>query len=140
MRFEVPQFIDIEDKIFGPLTWRQFLYLGGGVGMAVVLFLTTHFLVFVLLGLPLGLLSAALAFFPVNNRPFSYFLESMFNYITGQRLYLWRKKEDVIYRAKRPVQSDSIGVSHSRSQLAAKDISSMARRLELEAMQKNSQQ
>jgi PrgI family protein len=39
MRFEVPQFIEIEDKIFGSLSWRQFLYLSGGVGMAVVIFL-----------------------------------------------------------------------------------------------------
>ncbi|NCT02072.1 PrgI family protein, partial [Candidatus Parcubacteria bacterium] len=38
MRFEVPQFIEVEDKIFGPLTWRQFLYLSGGLGMAVVIF------------------------------------------------------------------------------------------------------
>lgn len=138
MRFEVPQFIDIEDKIFGPLTWRQFLYLGGGVGMAVVLFLTMPFIVFALLGLPLGLLAGALAFFPVNNRPFSYFLESMFNYIMGQRLYIWKKKEDIIYRAKSSSSQGQTGVSQSRNQLATKDIASMARRLELEAIQKNS--
>jgi len=30
MRHEVPQFIDIEDKIFGPLTFFQGLYLLGG--------------------------------------------------------------------------------------------------------------
>ncbi len=138
MRFEVPQFIDIEDKIFGPLTWRQFLYLGGGVGMAVVLFLTMPFIVFALLGLPLGLLAGALAFFPVNNRPFSYFLESMFNYIMGQRLYIWKKKEDIIYRAKSSSSKGQTGVSQSRNQLATKDIASMARRLELEAIQKNS--
>ena len=138
MRFEVPPFIDIEDKIFGPLTWRQFLYLGGGVGMAVVLFLTMPFIVFALLGLPLGLLAGALAFFPVNNRPFSYFLESMFNYIMGQRLYIWKKKEDIIYRAKSSSSHGQTGVSQSRNQLATKDIASMARRLELEAIQKNS--
>ena len=51
MRFEVPQFIDIEDKIIGPLTWRQFIYLGGGVGGAVVIFLTTNFLIFLFVGL-----------------------------------------------------------------------------------------
>ena len=71
MRFEVPQFIEIEDKIFGPLTWRQFLYLGGGVGMSVVMFFTLPFLAFVIFGLPLAILSGALAFYPINNRPFS---------------------------------------------------------------------
>jgi len=32
MRFEVPQFIEVEDKIFGPFTWKQFIYLMGGEG------------------------------------------------------------------------------------------------------------
>lgn len=73
MRFEVPQFIEIEDKIFGPLTWRQFLYLGGGIGAAVVMFLVLPFIFFVIFGIPLALLSAALSFYPVNSRPFSYF-------------------------------------------------------------------
>ena len=39
MRFQVPQFIEVEDKIFGPLTFKQFVYVTGGVGLAVILFL-----------------------------------------------------------------------------------------------------
>ncbi len=97
MRFEVPQFIEIEDKIFGPLTWRQFLYLGGGLGMAVVLFLRLPFLLFVLSGIPLALIAGALAFYPVNNRPFSYFLEAVVNYFSQKKLYLWRK-EEMLYK------------------------------------------
>ena len=133
MRFEVPQFIEVEDKIFGPLTWRQFLYLGGGVGMAVVIFLTTNFLIFLFIGLPIGLLALALAFLPVNSRPFSYFLEAMFNYITRQRLYFWRKKEGTVYHDRAARTSDETPIART----GGKDISSMARRLELEAMQKD---
>lgn len=135
MRFEVPQFIEIEDKIFGPLTWRQFLYLGGGVGMAVVIFLTTNLFVFILIGLPLGAIGIALAFVRINNRPFSYLLEAMFNYMLGQRMYLWRKKDSIVYR-------DHTAKSDQSPQLIRtgdKDISSMARRLELEAIQKDNQ-
>jgi len=102
MRFEVPQFIEIEDKIFGPLTWRQFLYLGGGVGMAVVMFFILPFIFFLILGLPLAILSGALAFYPVNNRPFSFFLEAIFNYFSGQRLYLWKKSSDIVYKSNSP--------------------------------------
>ena len=39
MQFQVPQFIEIEDKIFGPLTFKQFIYLAGGVGASIVLWL-----------------------------------------------------------------------------------------------------
>lgn len=140
MRFEVPQFIDVEDKIFGPFTWRQFLYLGGGVGMAVVLFFTTNIFVFVLIGLPLGLIAGALAFYPVNNRPFSFFLESIFNYITKQKLYLWRQQSDIVYKSSTPAKTTTPQRSVGRSGRGAKkDITSMARRLELQALQKNEQ-
>jgi len=137
MRFEVPQFIEIEDKIFGPLTWRQFLYLGGGVGMAVVMFFTLPFIVFVIFGIPLALLAAALSFYPINNRPFSYFLEAVFNYITGQRLYLWKQKSNAVYRAATPKTLADVGVAVPKPKKSTSGgITSLARRLELEALQK----
>ncbi len=137
MRFEVPQFIEIEDKIFGPLTWRQFLYLGGGVGMAVVLFLRLPFIAFIATGIPLALLSAALAFYPVNNRPFSYFLESIVNYFSGKRLYLWRK-EEMTYKIKdAELASPELFQPQVRTKKTG-DLASLARRLELQAIEKKS--
>lgn len=137
MRFEVPQFIEIEDKIFGPLTWRQFLYLGGGVGMGVVLFFTTPFIVFVIFGLPLALLAGALAFYPVNNRPFSYFLEAIIGYIGGTKLYLWKQKQDQVHKYNfTPSQIPDAPLPNTSPQSAPKNIASLARRLELEALQK----
>lgn len=139
MRFEVPQFIEIEDKIFGPLTWRQFLYLGGGVGMAVVMFFYLPLFLFIFLGLPLALLAGALAFYPVNNRPFSYFLESILNYVRGQRLYLWRQKTDVVHKAPPTTNDFPQRVSRTHQPVAPaprKNIASLARKLELQALQK----
>lgn len=136
MRFEVPQFIDIEDKIFGPLTWRQFLYLGGGVGMGVVLFFVTNFIVFLIIGLPLALLAGALAFYPVNNRPFSFFLEAIVNYLKGTKFYVWKKKEDIIYKQEsRPAPTIANPLTKSVSEVVP--TISLARRLELEAIQKS---
>ena len=141
MRFEVPQFIEIEDKIFGPLTWRQFLYLGGGVGMAVVMFFYLPPYLFIFLGIPLALLAGALAFYPVNNRPFSFFLEAIFSYLSKQRLYLWRQKADVVHKAsapaREPTQPGTIATPPPAAGHQRKDISSLARKLELEALQKN---
>jgi hypothetical protein len=92
MRFEVPQFIDVEDKIVGPFTWRQFVYIAGGAGILVTLWLLLDsFFLFILIGLPIGALAASLAFQKVNNRPFSVFLESFFTYLTRSKVYLWKK-------------------------------------------------
>jgi hypothetical protein len=91
MRFQVPQFIDVEDKIFGPFTLKQFIYLAGGAGIALMLFtLLPKFFAFVL-SAPFVGLSAALAFYKPNNRPFVDNLESMVRFFFGERLYVWKK-------------------------------------------------
>jgi PrgI family protein len=134
MRFEVPQFIEVEDKIFGPLSWRQFLYLGGGIGAAVAMFLMLPFIIFAVLGIPLALLAGALAFYPVNNRPFSFFLEAIVNYATKERLYLWRKKEEIVHKQDR-AQTTEMPQLVVRTKKTG-DISALARQLELKAIQK----
>jgi hypothetical protein len=137
MQFEVPQFIEIEDKIFGPFTWRQFLYLGGGGGMAVVLLLLLPFFLAVIPVFLIGLLTAAPAFYPVNNRPFSHFLEAMYNHYRRKRLYLWQQTREIVHKdsfAPTSLERNPIMLSPLPNQ--KKDITSLARRLELKAMEK----
>jgi hypothetical protein len=135
MQFEVPQFIEVEDKIFGPLTWRQFVYLAGGIGMSVVMFFTLPFILFAILGIPLAVLAAALSFYPVNNRPFSYFLESFVNYVTRPKRYHWRREDTYVHTGSDDVVR-SAPASNQIIRPSTKDISSLARKLELEAIQK----
>lgn len=103
--------------------------------MCVVLYLTTNFFVFLLVGLPLGLLALALAFYQVNNRPFSFFLEAMYNYFSKNRLYLWKRKESVVYRGgeNETVLDQAPAPSRTKTQTS---ITSLARQLEMKALQK----
>jgi hypothetical protein len=136
MQFEVPQFIEIEDKIFGPLTWRQFLYMGGGGLMAAVMFLTMPFVVFVLLGIPLGAIAFALAFYPVNNRPFSHFLEAMYTYATRQKIYHWQQNQTIVHKND-PTSNVANPILMSRTPTTKrKSVASLSRQLELNALQK----
>jgi hypothetical protein len=93
MEYQVPQFIEVEDKIFGPLTWKQFIFVGGGVGLAVIIFLYLPLLIAVILAVPVLGLAGALAFYKVNNRSFVDVLGAGFNFYTKDRLYLWRKED-----------------------------------------------
>ncbi len=136
MQFEVPQFIEIEDKIFGPLTWRQFLYVGGGGLMAAVIFLTMPLIVFIILGVPIGALAFALAFYPVNNRPFSHLLEAIWTFFSRTRVYHWQRKQEVVYKDALTVESTIENPALGDTLMGKKDIASLARRLELDAMQK----
>lgn len=132
MRFEVPQFIEVEDKIIGPFTWRQFIYLAGGAGILVVLKLTLPFILFAIIGLPFGALAGFLAFHRVNNRPFSVFLESFVNYTTKNKLYLWRREQE------QTVMSESL--VHNPQNTAAigekRRLTSLAEKLEFYSLEK----
>lgn len=92
-RFIVPQFIDVEDKIFGPLTLKQFIYLLGGGAGAFILYVFLPFFLAILIGLPIIGFALALAFFKINNQPFIKIVASALSYYSTSRLYIWRKGE-----------------------------------------------
>ena len=92
MQFKVPQFLDIEDKIFGPFTFRQFIYLVGGGGICFVIYQAMPLYFGIFLIIPIGGLAAALTFYRVNNKPFINVLESAIKYAFASKLYIWKKR------------------------------------------------
>jgi len=139
MRFEVPQFIEIEDKIIGPFTWKQFVYLAGGTGIVVITFLTLPFFLFLITGVPVAILAGFLAFHQVNKRPFADFLESVLGYTFGNKLYLWRKKtRQTIEKEDVPQLVLGQGKPEKKAHLPTQDassISSLSRKLEIDALE-----
>jgi hypothetical protein len=93
MKFQVPQFIEVEDKIFGPLTLKQFIYLCGGGGLCVIFYLVMPFYLAILFILPVAAFSLALAFYKINNKPFIFVLEAAAKYLISDHLYVWRRVE-----------------------------------------------
>lgn len=92
MRFSVPQFIEIEDKIFGPFTFKQFIYLAGGAGISFLVFeIIPYFFLAIILALPIAAFSIALAFYKINDKPFILIVEAAFNYVLKDKLYIWKK-------------------------------------------------
>ncbi len=91
MEYQVPQFIEVEDKVVGPLTLRQFIFLGGAAGLCVAFFLMLPILFALLFGVPVAALGVALAFYKVNGKPFIEILEAGFSYYTKAKLFLWRR-------------------------------------------------
>ena len=89
MRYQVPQFIEVEDKIFGPLTLKQFIYLIGGAGISFVIWQFLPLIIAIFFILPIAGLSLGLAFYKVNNRPLINTIEYATKYGAGNKLYLW---------------------------------------------------
>ena len=92
MRFNVPQFVDIEDTIIGPLTLKQF-FLVIGAGAIIALLWWAFELWFVLLiGVPLALILAAAIFIKIDGQPLSKLFSAWFSYWINPRFYVWKKK------------------------------------------------
>ncbi|HLP43652.1 MAG TPA: PrgI family protein [Candidatus Nanoarchaeia archaeon] len=93
MRFQVPQFTDVEDKIIGPFTLKQFIYLAGSLGIIVVLFAILPRYVAIFFALPIALFGGLLAFYKINNQPFIKIVEAYVKYTITSKLYLWKHEE-----------------------------------------------
>jgi len=97
MRYQVPQFIEIEDKIFGPLTIKQFVYLAGGAALSYLVYALAHsylpFYIVAVFMIPPAVLGVLLAFYKINDKPFINVVESAVKYYVGGKLYIWKKED-----------------------------------------------
>lgn len=92
MQFRVPQFIEVEDKLFGPFTFKQFIYMLGSGALCFIIwtFIPIKILALIILT-PVAALGIALTFVEYNGKPFLFTLEAAFNYFLSSRLYIWKK-------------------------------------------------
>ena len=91
MQFRVPQFIEIEDKIIGPITVRQFIIILVGAGVAFVAYKLSDFALFVTELIFILAVTFGFAFIKVNGRPVHYLLLNIFQTSKRPTLRIWNK-------------------------------------------------
>ena len=90
-QFVVPQFIEVEDKIFGPITTRQFLIL---LSAGIIIFLAyrlADFALFITLLVLVGGLALVIEFVKVNGQTIHYFLLNIIQTVRKPSLRVWGK-------------------------------------------------
>jgi hypothetical protein len=90
-QFVVPQFIDAEDKIIGPITVRQFVILLVTGLMIFTLYSLLSFIWFLVFGIPTFAMGMVIAFVRVNGQPFHFFLLNIIQTFRKPRLRVWSK-------------------------------------------------
>ncbi|MBI2642218.1 MAG: PrgI family protein [Candidatus Wildermuthbacteria bacterium] len=90
MRFQVPQFIEHEPKVIGPLTFKQFLYLAVPGAFAFFLYFTAPFIVFILGTVLLGMFGFALGFLKAGGKSLPALLMSFWGYSANPKTYIWK--------------------------------------------------
>src|SRR6056297_1812129 len=92
MRYQIPQFLEMESSLIGPLSLRQFLFIIVPVAIVYILRYFVHLGYLIVLGIiiiPLGLLCA---FYKINGRPFYYAVFSFTSFALKPQVYVWRKE------------------------------------------------
>ncbi|MDP2641377.1 MAG: PrgI family protein [Candidatus Yanofskybacteria bacterium] len=91
MEFKVPQ-IEHEARIVGPLTLRQFIYIGVPTAIAFVLYFTTSFSIFFPAAIVLISTGFALAFVKVGGKSLTELFLHFLHFSTSPKSYTWQKK------------------------------------------------
>ncbi|PIR66963.1 MAG: hypothetical protein COU51_01105 [Parcubacteria group bacterium CG10_big_fil_rev_8_21_14_0_10_36_14] len=90
-QFVVPQFIDVEDKIIGPITTRQFIIMLATLLLDFIGYKLLTFIFFILFLLIVTGFAIVVAFAKVNGQPFHYFLLNLFQTFRKPGLRIWQK-------------------------------------------------
>jgi len=96
MQFTVPQFIEHEGKIFGPLTFKQFIFIGVAGAVCFALYFCigkTNFFLFLVLSIIILGIGTALAFLKIGGRNLPTILKNFLSFLVAPKIYLWQRKE-----------------------------------------------
>ncbi len=92
MQFQTPQFIEIEDKIWGPFSLRELLYLIAGGAVSLFAFYLFKFWLAAVTTALAASLSLSFALIRYNGQPFHRLVFSVFYYFWHPRFYLWQRQ------------------------------------------------
>jgi len=95
-QFVVPQFIDVEDKIIGPITVRQFIIL---IICGLFLFIEyklSDMTMFLAMGIPTFAIFGTVAFLRVNSAPFHYFFLNFAATLKEPKVRVWSRETKII--------------------------------------------
>ena len=91
-QYQIPQFIDIEDKILGPLTIRQFFYFLAAAAIGFILWNFLTFQHFIIAMVIIGGISVMFAFVKINGKSFNAFVHNLVSFIFSSQKYVWEKE------------------------------------------------
>lgn len=128
-QFTVPQFIDVEDKILGPISVRQFLILLVGGGIGFIFYTIADFTLFIFLAVIDLAITGTLAFFKVNGVPFHFFILNVLQTTKRPRLRVWHNEvsvADIRREMKQPPEKKTTEVIATKRPLGHAPLSQLS--------------
>ncbi len=132
----VPQYIDVEDKIAGPLTWKHLGWIFGGSAISLIAFTLLDRVTFFMVVIPIGLLTIALAFYKPNGIPLSAFIGYGFVYLFHPKTYTWQREVQTKQTQKKKEQT-KITTTSEKKQITINDIEAITQTLDSGGQERN---
>jgi hypothetical protein len=126
MMFSVPQFIDVEDKIAGPLTWKQLLWMIGMGAVLLTFFNLFDTALFIIAAIPTVLIFVAFAFYKPNGFPLTTFVFYTFLFLFRPKVATWERPVNTKPVAKEPEKKREVRDT-SPKQISEERIKELAR-------------
>ncbi|MFH1656265.1 MAG: PrgI family protein [Candidatus Nealsonbacteria bacterium] len=92
MQFTVPKFIENKPKIIGPLTFKQFVFVGTAGGICLFLYFIIPISLFIIITIFLLGGAFALAFIKIGKDPLPVVIRNLLVYNFNPKIYLWKKE------------------------------------------------
>jgi hypothetical protein len=101
MIYNLPQFLDTEDKIVGPITGKQLAWMFGAAAVLLVIYTTLDQISFYLSAIPVVAITLALAFYRPYNQPLIKFVFATLFFLFRPKTYLWKRLPDFRHSIKK---------------------------------------
>jgi hypothetical protein len=137
MLVNVPQYIDVEDKIIGPITAKQ---LGWLIGMGVTLLMMWSFLdkpTFFLTGIPFAFLILAFAFYRPYGQTFGSFVVNGFYFMFRPKIFIWKRIPEKIQTVAHIRKEASVSSSQNQKRLTYDELKSLSAVVDSDGKQSN---
>jgi len=95
MQYQVPQFIDTEDKVVGPFSLRQFAFVGGAAFISAIAYFLLQTWLFIIIAFVLVGGALALSFIKINGRPLIKVATAAFYYYWKPQMYIWKAEHPI---------------------------------------------
>ena len=106
MQYQVPQFIETEDKVVGPFSLRQFAYVGVAALISGLCYFVLQTWLFVIMTLILIGGALSLSFIKINGRPLIKIGLSAFNYYWKPQTYIWKLEHPIVTQPQRATPAE----------------------------------
>jgi hypothetical protein len=132
----VPQYIDVEDRIVGPLTWKHLGWFFGAAGILLIAFTIFDRMTFYIIAIPIIGIAVTLAFARPNGVSMSEFIGYGINFLFHPKVYTWEReiKKNEIKKKNKDIQ---ISTTSKEKMLSIEDITAISQTLDSRGKARN---